>query len=112
MSLQATSTSLGELCVFDALAWIKLSLTLVGVNPMSTVHHPLVDLARHPDCYVTVAQLATYWQVSRRQIYKQIEAGTLEAIRLGPRLFRIRTQAALEFEERAQMRPAVRAQVG
>jgi excisionase family DNA binding protein len=60
-------------------------------------------LARHPDRYVTVAQLAEYWQVSRRQIYKQIDAGLLEAIRLGPRLYRIRTQAALEFEERAHI---------
>lgn len=63
----------------------------------------LVNLEGHGERYVTVAQLATYWQVSRRQVYKQIEAGTLEAIRLGPRLYRVSTAKALEFEERAQM---------
>ncbi len=65
----------------------------------------IANLARHNDKYVTVAQLADYWQVSRRQIYKQIEAGTLGAIRLGPRLYRIQTAVALEFEARAQMGP-------
>jgi excisionase family DNA binding protein len=43
--------------------------------------------------------------VHRKQIYKQIEAGTLPAIRLGPRLWRIRTADALEFERRAHMQP-------
>jgi excisionase family DNA binding protein len=64
------------------------------------------QLATHPEPYVTVGELAEYWSVSRKQIYKQIEAGTLEAIRLGPRLFRIRTAEALEFEQRAKMRPS------
>jgi excisionase family DNA binding protein len=68
----------------------------------------LISLGSHAEPYVTVAQLARYWQVSPRQIYKHIDAGTLEAIRLGPRLYRIRTAAALEFEEQAQMRPANR----
>src|SRR5262245_41629825 len=63
----------------------------------------LTTLVSHAEPYVTVAQLARYWQVSRRQIYKHIDAGTLDAIRLGPRLSRIRTCAALEFAERAQM---------
>ncbi len=64
----------------------------------------LHDLASHSDPYVTVAQLADYWLVGRKQIYKQIEAGTLPAIRLGPRLLRIRTADAIEFERRANMR--------
>jgi excisionase family DNA binding protein len=68
------------------------------------VRSKVTNLARHEDKYVTVAQLAEYWQVSRKQIYKHIDAGTLEAVRLGPRLYRIRTVAALVFEERAQMR--------
>jgi len=63
-----------------------------------------VNLATHPEKYVTVTQLAQYWQVSRKQIYKQIDAGVLEAIRLGERLYRIRTAAAIEFEEQAHMR--------
>jgi excisionase family DNA binding protein len=62
---------------------------------------PVRDLQTHPDPYVTVAELAEYWLVSRKQIYKQIDAGTLPAIRLGPRLLRIRTPDALEFERRA-----------
>ena len=65
---------------------------------------PLQDLASHTEPYVTVAELAEYWLVGRKQIYKQIDAGTLPAIRLGPRLLRIRTADALEFERLANMR--------
>jgi len=65
------------------------------------------DLKTHPEPYVTVAELAEYWLVGRKQIYKQIEAGTLRAIKLGPRLLRIRTAEAIDFERRANMeRPA------
>jgi excisionase family DNA binding protein len=64
----------------------------------------LQDLESHPEPYVTVGELAEYWLVGRKQIYKQIGAGTLRAIRLGPRLLRIRTADALEFERRANMR--------
>jgi excisionase family DNA binding protein len=67
---------------------------------------PIRDLSTHPLPYVSVGDLATYWGVSRKQIYKQIDAGTLAAIRLGPRLFRVRTMVAREFEERARMTPA------
>lgn len=56
------------------------------------------ELTTHSTQYVTVGELAAYWSVSRRQIYKQIESGALEAIRLGPRLYRIRTAAAAAFE--------------
>jgi excisionase family DNA binding protein len=69
----------------------------------------IVNLALHTEKYVTVAQLAAYWQVSPKQIYKQIDAGTLPALRLGPRLYRIRTTAALDFERAAQMMPPDRA---
>jgi len=65
----------------------------------------LQDLQSHPEPYVTVAELAEYWLVGRKQIYKQIDAGTLRAIRLGPRLLRIRTADAFEFERLANMRP-------
>ena len=54
--------------------------------------------------YVTVVELAAYWLVGRKQIYKQIDAGTLPAIRLGPRLLRIRTSDAQAFERSANMR--------
>jgi excisionase family DNA binding protein len=64
----------------------------------------LRNLQTHQEAYVTIGELAEYWLVSRKQIYKQIEAGTLAAIRLGPRLLRIRTIDALEFENGANMR--------
>jgi excisionase family DNA binding protein len=67
---------------------------------------PIRDLASHAAVYVSVGELADYWRISRKQIYKQIDAGTLEAIRLGPRLFRIRTAVARNFEESARMAPA------
>jgi excisionase family DNA binding protein len=61
------------------------------------------DLAAHSANFVTVAELADYWAVSRQQVYKRIESGALEAIRLGSRLYRVRTRAALEFERRASV---------
>ena len=63
------------------------------------------DLTTHAAAYVSVGELASYWRISRKQIYKQIDAGTLSAIRLGPRLFRIRTCVARQFEDSARMTP-------
>ena len=54
---------------------------------------------------MTTSELAEYWMVSRSQIYKHIDAGTLRAIRLGPRLLRISTNEALDFEKRAKLTP-------
>jgi excisionase family DNA binding protein len=62
---------------------------------------PITDLATHAAPYVTIAELAEYWAVSRQQIYKRIETGALAAIRLGARLYRVRTRAALAYERRA-----------
>ena len=64
---------------------------------------PIRDLAAHPVRFVTVGELADYWAVSRQQIYKRIESGALEAIRLGARLYRVRTGAAREYERRASV---------
>jgi excisionase family DNA binding protein len=61
------------------------------------------DLASHSARFVTIAELAEYWAVSRQQIYKRIESGALEGIRLGSRLYRVRTSAALEYERRASV---------
>ena len=61
------------------------------------------DLSTHAARYVTIAELAEYWAVSRQQIYKRIESGALEAIQLGSRLYRVRTEAALEYEHRAKV---------
>jgi len=60
-------------------------------------------LETHPESFVTTGELAEYWLVSRKQIYKQIQAGTLRALRLGPRLLRISTAEALKFERLAKM---------
>jgi excisionase family DNA binding protein len=67
----------------------------------------ILDLQKHPEPYVTTSDLATYWRVSRRQIYKQIDAGTLRALKLGPRLLRISTADAIRFEQMARMSPMV-----
>lgn len=56
------------------------------------------DLSIHPSTYVTVGELAVYWEVSRRQVYKHVESGALTAIRLGPRCYRIRARDAADFE--------------
>jgi len=61
------------------------------------------DLATHPERYLTVAELAEYWAVSRQQIYKRIASGALATIRFGVRCYRIPTRSALAFERRAQV---------
>ncbi len=61
----------------------------------------LHDLVTHPSHYLSVAQLCEYWALSRNEIYKQIEAGTLPVVRLGPRLYRVRKEEAIRFEQRA-----------
>lgn len=68
---------------------------------------PIRDLGTHPARYVTIAELAEYWGVSRQQIYKRIDSGALEAIQLGSRLVRVRTAAALEYERQARVSAAV-----
>lgn len=60
----------------------------------------LTDLLAYPGAFVTVRQLAEYWDVSRKHVLKLIETGSLESIRLGPKTYRIRVHAALEFEQR------------
>ena len=64
---------------------------------------PIRDLVSHQARYVTIAELAEYWGVSRQQIYKRIDSGALEAIQLGSRLVRVRTAAALEYERNARV---------
>jgi excisionase family DNA binding protein len=62
-------------------------------------------LSTHPDAFVTVRELAAYWVVSPRQIYKQICQGSLPAVSVGRRSYRIPTKAAAEFERRMTVRP-------
>jgi excisionase family DNA binding protein len=66
------------------------------------------NLGEHTEPHVTISELAEYWMVSRSQIYKHIEVGTLPAVRLGPRLLRISTEDAREFERRAKSTPGNR----
>ena len=68
---------------------------------------PIRDLAEHSARYVTIAELAEYWSVSRQQVYKRIESGALDAIKLG-RLIRVRTSAALQDQRRATCTPSSR----
>jgi excisionase family DNA binding protein len=60
----------------------------------------LTDLLAYSGAFVTVRQLSDYWDVSRKHVLKLIETGSLESIRLGPKTYRVRVQAALEFERR------------
>ncbi len=58
----------------------------------------ITNLSTHAASYVSVAELAEYWEVTRQLVYKHIQAGSLPAMRLGPRCFRVRTTDALDFE--------------
>lgn len=69
----------------------------------SVAFRHLRDLSSHSDPFVTVAALATYWGVSRKQIQKLIDGGQLEALRFGPRSVRVHTRAAIDFERRAAL---------
>jgi len=78
----------------------------VDYDKRSSSRRRIVRLQTHPDPYVTTTDLADYWGVSRKQIYKQIDAGTLTALRLGPHILRIHTAEAIRFERIAKMTPA------
>jgi excisionase family DNA binding protein len=65
---------------------------------------PITDLRAYAGTFVTVRQLSQYWDVSRKHVLKLIETGCLESIRLGPKTYRVRVQAALQFEQRHQSR--------
>lgn len=56
------------------------------------------NIASHSGEFVTVSELAHYWHVSERTIYRHILKGALTAVRIGPygRL-RLRTRDALEY---------------
>jgi excisionase family DNA binding protein len=69
-------------------------------------HMAIQNLATHRAPFVTVGELASYWLVSPQQIRRQIDAGVLEALRLGPRLYRIPVTAALRYERELTRRAA------
>ena len=64
----------------------------------------LTDLLAYSGAFVTVRQLSEYWDVSRKHVLKLIETGCLESIRLGPKTYRVRVDAAVEFERRNRSR--------
>ena len=59
------------------------------------------DLQRHTEPLVTPDELAEYLKVSVDTIHRAIRAGDLPAMRIGPRLLRIRIEDARQF-----LRPA------
>jgi hypothetical protein len=67
------------------------------------------NLAKHRSRFVTVVELAAYWLVSPQQIRHHIDAGALEAVRLGPRLYRVPVEAALRFERGLTRQPSTEA---
>jgi hypothetical protein len=68
----------------------------------------ITDLQDHSEPFVTMSELADYWRVSRKQIYKQIQAGALRTTCLAPGLLRISTVDAIRFEEMATTSPPSR----
>jgi excisionase family DNA binding protein len=67
----------------------------------------IIDLKYHPFAYVTIGELAEYWRLRRRHVIEHINAGDVEAIKVGPG-YRIRTTTAIAFEQRALGRRAWR----
>jgi hypothetical protein len=59
-------------------------------------------LENHPMPFVKLSELALYWGVSYKLLHKQIQAGTLPALKLG-RLLRVSVKEAMRFEEDAKM---------
>lgn len=58
----------------------------------------IVDLMTHPEVHVTVPQLAEYWKVHTRTIYRHIEKGALRVIFVGPyRAIRVPIQEARRY---------------
>jgi excisionase family DNA binding protein len=74
------------------------------VTGRSSARMLITNLDTHTASYVSVAELAAYWDVTRQLVYKHIQSGSLPAIRLGPRCFRVRTRDAVEFERRFSSR--------
>ncbi|MQA31213.1 MAG: hypothetical protein GEU82_15500 [Luteitalea sp.] len=66
----------------------------------------IVDLTFHPFTYVTIAELAEYWRLRKQRVLEHINAGDVEAIKLGPGIYRVRTSTALAFEARSAVPPS------
>ena len=55
------------------------------------------DLHDHPEPFVSPEQLAVHLNVSVDTIHRAIRTGALPAVRVGPRLLRVRTEDARQF---------------
>lgn len=55
------------------------------------------DLQTHPEPYVTAIELAEYFHVSDKTVYKLADAGQLEVVRIG-RAVRFSTESARRME--------------
>jgi excisionase family DNA binding protein len=65
------------------------------------------NLDDHPDPFVTPEQLAAHLSVSVDTIHRAIRTGTLPAVRVGPRLLRVRTEDARQFLRPVNATPSV-----
>jgi excisionase family DNA binding protein len=59
----------------------------------------VVDLAAHPDTFVTVRSVAAYWGVHVQTVRRDIRKGALPVFRLPGGAIRIRTADALAYGE-------------
>lgn len=57
----------------------------------------ILDLDTHPEAHVTPAELAAYWCVNVKTIYRDISKGALAAIRLPGGALRIKTKIARDY---------------
>ena len=57
----------------------------------------ITDLMTHPESLVTVEELAAYWRVSERTIYRDIEKGAITVLRLPAGKIRIPITVAREY---------------
>ena len=55
--------------------------------------------------WLTVSQLCRRWQLSRKTIYKFIDAKILPAWKVGSRLYRVAIEDVLRFEAQSRLPP-------
>jgi excisionase family DNA binding protein len=73
-------------------------LPVPGKSSLRGRRQAIVDLATHPEPFVTVAALAAYWCVSPDTVYRDIAKGALPAYRVGSsHSIRIRVEDARAY---------------
>lgn len=53
--------------------------------------------------YLTVREVADHLRVSNQTVYRWIESGQIEAVRVGPKVYRIRQDALDELIEKSRV---------